>query len=59
MYGMCIKGFFFSSGEEQEEGKKQVLEMLRSIGEHGLGEKKFFGGDTIGLADLAIGGVAC
>nr|DAD20130.1 TPA_asm: hypothetical protein HUJ06_021593 [Nelumbo nucifera] len=42
-------------GEEHgEEDKKEILEMLRSIEEHGLGEKKFLGGDTIGLADLAF-----
>lgn len=32
--------------------------MLKTIEEHGLGEKKFFGGNTIGLVDLAFGGIA-
>ncbi|XP_010269621.1 PREDICTED: probable glutathione S-transferase, partial [Nelumbo nucifera] len=53
--GICVWKFFHSRGEEQEEeAKKEILEMLRSREEHGLGEKKFLGGDTIGLVDLAF-----
>nr|DAD33380.1 TPA_asm: hypothetical protein HUJ06_012231 [Nelumbo nucifera] len=56
----CFMTFFRSSGEEQEKARKECLEMLRMVEEYGgLEEKKFFGGDTIGLADLAFGGVAC
>nr|DAD20138.1 TPA_asm: hypothetical protein HUJ06_021601 [Nelumbo nucifera] len=56
--GSCIWAMFRSSGEKVEKAKKESLEMLRTIEEHGLGEKKFFGGDTIGFADLAFGGIA-
>ncbi|KAF8402028.1 hypothetical protein HHK36_012982 [Tetracentron sinense] len=50
--------FFRTVGEEQEKAKKESLEMLKTIEEHALGGKKFFGGDTIGLVDLAFGGIA-
>ncbi|OVA02242.1 Glutathione S-transferase [Macleaya cordata] len=51
-----ILRFICSLGEEQEKAMKEILEMLRSIEEHGIGgKKKFFGGDAIGFADLAFG----
>lgn len=37
---------------------KETLEMLKTVEEHCLGDKKFFGGNTIGLADLAFGAIA-
>ncbi|KAL6194649.1 hypothetical protein ACLB2K_035730 [Fragaria x ananassa] len=47
---------FVSSGEEREKAKKETWEMLRTIEEHaGLENKKFFGGDNIGIADIAFG----
>lgn len=50
---------FRTSGKEQEKGIKDSLEMLRAIEEHGLaGDKKFFGGEKIGLVDIAFGGIA-
>ncbi|XP_042496220.1 glutathione transferase GST 23-like [Macadamia integrifolia] len=56
--GSVIWTVFRTVGEEQEKAIKESLEMLRTIEEHGLGEKKFFGGEEIGLADLAFGGLA-
>lgn len=44
-----------TSGEEQEKVKNESLEILRTIEEKGLGEKKFFGGENIDLLDLAFG----
>lgn len=46
--------------EERENAKKQSLEMLRTVEEWGVGggERKFFGGDEIGMADLAFGWIA-
>jgi glutathione S-transferase len=42
------------------EATKEVQELLRILEEHGLGEKKFFGGNNIGLVDIAFGWiVAC
>ncbi|KAF8408531.1 hypothetical protein HHK36_007687 [Tetracentron sinense] len=56
---MAIWAFFRSVGEEQEKAKEETLEALRIIEEQGLlGEKKFFGGDSIGLADIVLGWIA-
>ncbi|XP_043696297.1 probable glutathione S-transferase [Telopea speciosissima] len=56
--GSTFWKFFSTSGEEQAVATKECLEMLRTIEEHGgLGDKKFFGGETIGYADLAFGGL--
>ncbi|OVA02243.1 Glutathione S-transferase [Macleaya cordata] len=55
--GPIIWTFFRNTGEH-EKAKKELLEMMRSIEEHGLGENKFFGGDNIGFADLALGRLA-
>ncbi|KAJ6721648.1 GLUTATHIONE S-TRANSFERASE [Salix viminalis] len=48
---------FSSKGEELEKTKKETLEMLQTAEEHGFGEKKYFGGDSIGIADIAFGPV--
>lgn len=37
---------------------KEAQEHMRILEEHGLGEKKFFGGNEIGLVDLAFGWMA-
>ncbi|KAJ9182369.1 hypothetical protein P3X46_006372 [Hevea brasiliensis] len=49
---------FRTSGEEQEKAVKDSLEMLKTIEEHALGEKKYFGGDKIGMVDIACSGIA-
>ena len=49
---------FRTTGEEQEKAKKESLEMLRSIEEHAfVGDKIFFGGDEIGIVDIAFGAI--
>ncbi|KAF9610761.1 hypothetical protein IFM89_024617 [Coptis chinensis] len=54
-----IAELFVTTGENRDKAAKDCLEMLRTIEEHGgLGEKKFFGGDEIGLADLVLGFLA-
>lgn len=40
-----------STGEEQEQATKETEEALRTL-ENELQGKKFFGGETIGLADI-------
>ncbi|KAK4856498.1 hypothetical protein QYF36_018125 [Acer negundo] len=49
---------FQATGEEQEKAAKEVLEILKILEDQGLGEKKFFGGDTINLVDIAHGWMA-
>ncbi|XP_050118616.1 protein BLISTER-like isoform X5 [Malus sylvestris] len=59
--GPAIWMVFRTTGEEQEKAKKDSLEMLRTIEDHAagtLGKKKFFGGDNIGIVDIAFGGIA-
>lgn len=53
-----LVGFFVTTGEQQVKATKEVKEILGILEEHGLGEKKFFGGNNIGLADLAFGWIA-
>uniref|UniRef100_A0A5B6YPR0 Probable glutathione S-transferase n=1 Tax=Davidia involucrata TaxID=16924 RepID=A0A5B6YPR0_DAVIN len=53
--GLTFYSFFRSVGEEQEKAIKETMEVLKVLEEKGLGDKKFFGGDTIGLVDIAFG----
>ncbi|KAL6292360.1 hypothetical protein ACE6H2_000502 [Prunus campanulata] len=51
---------FRTTGKEQEKFKKESLEILRTIEEHAgtVGKNKFFGGDEIGIVDIAFGWIA-
>ncbi|KAM5563241.1 putative glutathione S-transferase [Rosa sericea] len=51
-------GFFITEGEQQVKATKEAQEQLRILEEQGLGDKKFFGGDEIGMADLEFGWLA-
>ncbi|ESR33718.1 glutathione transferase GST 23 [Citrus sinensis] len=55
--GVAIWKMFRSTGQELQNTAKEALEMLQNVEEHGLGEKKFFNGDNIGLVDLAFGSI--
>ncbi|XP_022980403.1 probable glutathione S-transferase [Cucurbita maxima] len=46
---------FCSDGEEHLKAKRESLEMLQIVEEGGIGEGKFFGGETIGIVDLVYG----
>ncbi|KAL8137139.1 hypothetical protein V2J09_003140 [Rumex salicifolius] len=50
--------YFQASGEEQEVAAKEARQVLRMIEEIGLGDKRFFGGNEVGMADLAFGWLA-
>ncbi|KAL4271204.1 hypothetical protein GQ457_13G028940 [Hibiscus cannabinus] len=47
--------FFSKFGEEQQKAIENYYEIMRTIEEHGLGDKKYFGGDRICIADLVFG----
>ncbi|KAG0466146.1 hypothetical protein HPP92_017726 [Vanilla planifolia] len=40
-------------GEELEEGKKEFVEIVKTLEEE-LGNKKYFGGESFGLVDIAL-----
>ncbi|PON55444.1 S-crystallin [Trema orientale] len=49
---------FAKKGEEKEKAAKEARENLKVL-ESGLGEKSFFGGETIGYVDIAAGWIGC
>ncbi|KAI6693789.1 hypothetical protein NL676_021499 [Syzygium grande] len=53
-----FKFFLMSQGEEREKATEEVLEVLRTLEHEALADKKFFGGDNIGLADITFGWLA-
>ncbi|XP_057499893.1 glutathione transferase GST 23-like [Actinidia eriantha] len=53
--GLVFFNFFSNTGEAQEKAAKEVLEVLRTLEEQGLGDKKFFGGNSMGLVDISFG----
>ncbi|XP_010243635.1 PREDICTED: glutathione transferase GST 23-like [Nelumbo nucifera] len=56
--GATFIAVFWSVGEQQEKAFREASEVLRTIEERALGEKKFFGGDRIGMVDIAFGWIA-
>ncbi|KAL5859956.1 hypothetical protein ACOSQ4_001252 [Xanthoceras sorbifolium] len=56
--GPTFFAYFHTVGEEQAKATKAAKELLKILEEQGLGEKKFFGGDNIGLTDIAFGWIA-
>ena len=56
---MAIFSFFMSlEGEDREKAPKEALEALKILEEQGLGDKKFFGGETINMVDIALAWLA-
>ncbi|KAM3322649.1 putative glutathione S-transferase [Capsicum chacoense] len=50
---------FCNIGEDQQNAIKESLEMFKTIEENALGEdNKLFGGENIGIVDIAFGGYA-
>ncbi|XP_043720876.1 glutathione transferase GST 23-like [Telopea speciosissima] len=52
---LALFTYFITVGEEQEKAIKECLEVLKTLEEYGLGEKKFFNGDAVGMTDLEWG----
>lgn len=53
-----FSAFFLSSEDDREEKAAQVVETLKIIQDEGLGDERFFGGETVGVVDLYYGWVA-
>ncbi|XP_010667670.2 probable glutathione S-transferase [Beta vulgaris subsp. vulgaris] len=54
--GIAIWIFFQTTRvDDQAKAGKDCLDMLRTLEEYGLENNTFFGGENIGIADLAIG----
>ncbi|KAB2602039.1 glutathione S-transferase [Pyrus ussuriensis x Pyrus communis] len=49
---------FMADGEEHEKAAKEIRDVFKILEEQALGEEDFFGGNEIGLADLALGFIA-
>ncbi|KAJ4722859.1 putative Glutathione s-transferase [Melia azedarach] len=52
-----LRRFFRNTGPDQEKAMKEILEILQTAEEHGLGEKKFFHGNKIGIVDIALASI--
>nr|ANO40002.1 glutathione S-transferase U36 [Populus yatungensis] len=53
--GASFRKFYHGSGEELEKAAKELAEWLKILEEQGLGDKKFFGGESINLVDISYG----
>ncbi|XP_060179639.1 probable glutathione S-transferase [Lycium barbarum] len=55
--GHCVGTMYYTTGEKQEKAIKETIEMLKIIEEQAFGdqEKNFFGGEKIGIVDMAFG----
>ncbi|KAJ6721650.1 GLUTATHIONE TRANSFERASE GST 23-LIKE [Salix viminalis] len=51
----ALGAFYHGSGEELEKAAKELLESLKILEEQGLGDKKFFGGESMNLVDISYG----
>ncbi|KAL5994737.1 hypothetical protein ACLOJK_024790 [Asimina triloba] len=54
----AIFNFFRYDGKEQEKAMAKALRCLQILEQYGLKGKKFFGGESIGFADIVIGWLA-
>nr|WQA41641.1 glutathione S-transferase [Salix lindleyana] len=53
--GAAFSAFYRGSGEELEKAATELLESLKILEEQGLGDKRFFGGESINLVDISYG----
>ncbi|KAJ6734509.1 GLUTATHIONE TRANSFERASE GST 23-LIKE, partial [Salix purpurea] len=50
-----FSAFYRGSGEELEKAATELVESLKILEEQGLGDKRFFGGESINLVDISYG----
>ena len=56
MQGRVFQACFRAADEEErDKAAKETMEVLKIMEEHALGDKKFFGGETVNMVDLAYG----
>ncbi|KAJ4722864.1 putative Glutathione s-transferase [Melia azedarach] len=55
--GFAIRNFLLTTGQEQEKAMKDLMEILETAEQQGLGGKKFFLGDKVGIVDIAFGSI--
>ncbi|WMV39540.1 hypothetical protein MTR67_032925 [Solanum verrucosum] len=62
LYGVRLydtaRKIYTTTGDEQEAGKKDFIEILKVL-EGALGEKPYYGGDNFGFGDIALIGFYC
>uniref|UniRef100_A0A7N0SYF1 glutathione transferase n=1 Tax=Kalanchoe fedtschenkoi TaxID=63787 RepID=A0A7N0SYF1_KALFE len=51
--------FFATTGEEQAKAVKEAREVLSVLEKEGLGGRKYFSGNEVGMVDLEFGWIAC
>ncbi|KAB5537732.1 hypothetical protein DKX38_015265 [Salix brachista] len=51
----ALGAFYHGRGEELEKAATELLESLKILEEQGLGDKKFFGGESMNLVDISYG----
>ncbi|KAK6255059.1 hypothetical protein SCA6_016364 [Theobroma cacao] len=56
--GPTVVSLFQTTGEEREKARKQLVQKLKILEEHALGDKKFSGGEAINLVDIEFGVLA-
>ncbi|KAI3453152.1 hypothetical protein Pfo_009815 [Paulownia fortunei] len=55
LHAAGMKVTWYKSKEELEEGEKELIDCLKQL-EEVLGEKPYFGGETLGYVDVVLGG---
>ncbi|KAG5236458.1 glutathione S-transferase [Salix suchowensis] len=55
LHAAALGAFYHGSGEELEKAATELLEGLKILEEQGLGDKKFFGGESMNLVDISYG----
>ncbi|XP_054822110.1 probable glutathione S-transferase [Prosopis cineraria] len=56
--GIAFLSFYVAQGEEHEKATKEAKEVLKTLEEQALGERKYFAGNEIGLLDIVMGWIA-